>query len=145
MASDPISNRPVSAVLLSDEAATRQAFEAAVGALDANVSGAAVATAEEALEVLPAAEPEERFPEVPLAVLDAVALADAAVEVLEVVKSEDGRRRTPTIVLGDPGTNGGRDLYLRNANAVVPWPPEEARQPVLADVLDFWLTVPALP
>lgn len=145
MASDSISSRPVSAVLLSDDAATREAFEAAVDALAENVSGAVVATAEDALEGLPAAEPEERFSEVPLAVLDAVALADAAVEVLEAVKGEGGRRRTPTIVLDDPGTNGGRDLYLRNANAVVPWPPDGERQPVLADVLEFWLTVPALP
>lgn len=145
MASDPMSSRPVSTVLLSDDAATREAFEAAIDALDGNVSGAVVATAEEALEVLPEAEPEERFSEVPLAVLDAVALSEAAVKVLEAVKGETGRRRTPTIVLDDPGANGGRSLYLRNANAVVPWPPDEPRQQVMASVLEFWLTVPALP
>lgn len=140
-------NRPVMLVLVSSDTSVEDALGSAAPKLPGEIQVQSVATAEEALEVMPSAGEGERFRIVPVLLLDVDSCPDACEELLHTMKSEPAYRRIPALALArNPEDTEAASLYTAHANAVVRRPDgADAFSERLVQLLDFWLTVPALP
>jgi CheY-like chemotaxis protein len=135
--------REVQVLLVAGDADTLAALERAVGGR-AGVKVEAVDGAQAALASLDAPAEGALFRRAPLVIVDG-GDPQAAPETVAAIKDDDARRRAPTIVLAGPA-EADRAFYRAHANAVVERPEGvEDRTRCLERVLDFWLSVPALP
>lgn len=138
--------RPIELLLLSSDAALVSALEDTVPQLPGNVSMTVYADAEVLLDALPADEDTQRFRTVPVILLDAGDAPEQTTTVLATLKQAPRLRRIPTIAIaGDPSASVADELYDAYVNAVIQRPPDEELTERLVEVLQFWLTIPALP
>ncbi len=142
---DRSQGRPVELVLLTADASVGKAIQEALQEAPSTITVTTVETAEQALASVPQARDDQLFPAATLLLADRVSAPEPARALLDRLKSTPSKRRAPVIVLvEDPEDVMG--LYRSYANALVSWPSDhQARVERLRAMLEFWLTVPALP